>query len=57
LVKKQDALQSNPPTVIKQNVWETNEFHLYTQKAAPNHKAVHLSIDLFDQWLQKALRE
>lgn len=52
-----NALQSNPPTVIKQNLRETKELDLHSPKAALNHKAVHLSIDLFEKWLQKALRE
>lgn len=52
-----NALQSNPPTVIKQNLWETKQLDLHTPKAAMNHKAVHLSIDWFEKWLQKAFRE
>lgn len=52
-----NALQSNPPTVIKPNLWEAKELNLHTQKAALNHKAIHPSIDLFEKQLKKALRE
>lgn len=38
-------------------MWETKSLDLHTLKAAPNHKAVHLSTSLFEMWLQKAFRE
>lgn len=55
--ERMNALQSNPPTVIKPNLWEAKELNLHTQKAALNHKAIHPSIDLFEKQLKKALRE